>query len=378
MSSRVSWLAIRKDFPAGRSFVLKVCAFLIPLAVWAVVSYVPWIWHPQMRVVTVGDSYYQAGDLVDKSDFKAANADLTSDHKVVATGVPANPIFLPAPDLVARAFVKAFDTAPYNRGDPWLHQEIFSSIKVIFWGFLLSAVIGVPLGVICGTFRLFSLLIEPFVDFIRYMPAPAFGALCVAILGIEQAPKIAIIFIGTFFQMVLVISNTTRLLDGSLLEAAQTLGAKKVSLVTKVIIPGILPNLYNDMRILLGWAWTYLIIGELIGSMSGITRFIYNNGRHFHFENVYAAVIMIGIIGFATDQFLGLIGGVLFPWQNQGSNVVARFFGYLFKTPGEVGRVSSDDDTPEPTSGPGKPLTILAPVVTEASTPISPLIAVAE
>ncbi len=376
--SRVSWLAIRKDFPASRSLFLKICAFLLPLTAWALVSYVPWIWHPQMRVVTAGDSYYQVGDLVDKPDFKAANADLAADHKALAVGEPSNPIFLPPPHLVGKALVSAFQIAPYNKGDPWLHQELWHSVQIIFWGFIISAIIGVPLGVLCGTFRLFSLLVEPFVDFIRYMPAPAFGALCVAILGIEDQPKIAIIFIGTFFQMVLVIANTTRLLDGSLLEAAQTLGAKRLSLVTKVIIPGILPNLYSDMRILLGWAWTYLIIGELIGSMSGISRFIYNQQRHFHFENVFAAIIMIGIIGFVTDQFLGLVGGVLFPWQNQSSNVVARFFGYLFKTPGDMRRVSSDDDTPAPTSGPDKPLTILAPVVTEASTPVSPLVAVAE
>ena len=376
MPSHVSWLAIRKDFPASRSLFLKICAFLLPLAIWCLVSYVPWVWHPQMRVVNSGDSYYQVGDLVDKPDFKTANADLLANHKQLAVGEPANPIFLPPPHAVAKALVSAFEIAPYNKGDPWLHQELWHSVQIIFWGFIISAIIGIPLGVLCGTFRLFSLLVEPFVDFIRYMPAPAFGALCVAILGIEDQPRIAIIFIGTFFQMVLVIANTTRLLDGSLLEAAQTLGAKRFTLVTKVIIPGIMPNLYNDLRILLGWAWTYLIIGELIGSMSGISRFIYNQQRHFHFENVFAAIIMIGIIGFVTDQFLGLVGTVLFPWQNQASNVVARFFGYLFKSPGELRRVSSDDDNPTPTSGPDKPLTIIAEVVTEASAPIAPLIAV--
>jgi NitT/TauT family transport system permease protein len=297
-----------------------------------------------------------------------------ANHKQVAVGEPSNPIFLPPPLAVAKALVNAFQIAPYNKGDPWLHQELWHSVQIIFWGFIISAIIGIPLGVLCGTFRFFSLLVEPFVDFIRYMPAPAFGALCVAILGIEDQPKIAIIFIGTFFQMVLVIANTTRLLDGSLLEAAQTLGAKRFTLVTKVIIPGILPNLYNDLRILLGWAWTYLIIGELIGSMSGISRFIYNQQRHFHFENVFAAIIMIGIIGFVTDQFLGLIGTVLFPWQNQATNSFARFIGYLFKTPGELRRVSSDDDGPSSSSGPDKPLVIVAPVVTEASAPIAPLI----
>lgn len=331
MSSGVSWLAIRGDFSRRRTLALKVCAFLLPLTVWAIVSYVPWVWHPQMRVTNPGDSYYQVDDLVDKPDFKAANDDLIAAHKQVAIGEPSNPIFLPPPHAVGKAFVAAFQIAPYNRTDPWLHQELWHSIKIIFWGFAFSALIGVPLGVLCGTFKLFSLIFEPFVDFIRYMPAPAFGALCVAVLGIEDAPKVAIIFIGTFFQMVLVVANTTRLLDGSLLEAAQTLGAKKFHLVTHVIIPGILPNLYNDMRILLGWAWTYLIIGELIGSMSGVSRFIYTQQRHFHFENVYAAIIMIGIIGFVTDQFLGVVGSVLFPWQRGSNPMLARGLGWVKK-----------------------------------------------
>ena len=78
-----------------------------------------------------------------------------------------------------------------------------------------------------------------------------FGALAVAILGIHDAPKIAIIFIGTFFQMVLVISNTTRRLDVRYLEAAQTLGANRLRQLMQVVVPGILPDLYKDLRILL-------------------------------------------------------------------------------------------------------------------------------
>ena len=88
---------------------------------------------------------------------------------------------------------------------------------MIFWGFVWSALLGVPLGILCGTFSLFSRLFEPFVDFIRYMPAPVFGALAVTILGLADEPKIAIIFVGTFFQMVLVVANTTRSVDPALL-----------------------------------------------------------------------------------------------------------------------------------------------------------------
>jgi NitT/TauT family transport system permease protein len=155
------------------------------------------------------------------------------------------------------------------------------------------------------------------VEFFRYLPAPAFGALAVAILGIHHAPKIAIIVIGTFFQQVLVISNTTRKLDPSLLEAAQTLGAKRLALLFKVVVPGIITDLYKDMRILLGWAWTYLIVAELIGSSSGITWFITQQARYKNFDNVFAAIMMIGIIGLTTDLILGWLGKRIFPWQRQ-------------------------------------------------------------
>jgi NitT/TauT family transport system permease protein len=151
------------------------------------------------------------------------------------------------------------------------------------------------------------------------LPAPAFGALAVAILGIHEAPKIAIIFIGTFFQQVLVVSNTTRKLDPALLEAAQTLGAKNKSLLFRVVIPGILPDLYRDMRILLGWAWTYMIVAELIGTSSGITWFITQQARYKNFDNVFAAIMIIGIIGLTTDLILAYFGRRLFPWQKQAS-----------------------------------------------------------
>ena len=185
----------------------------------------------------------------------------------------------------------AFTDPPQRRSEKWLHESLGSSIEVIFWGFVLSSLIGVPLGILCGTYDFFSRLWEPFVEFFRYLPAPAFGALAVAILGIHQAPKIAIVFIGTFFQQVLVVSNTTRKLDPALLEAAQTLGAQRLSLLFRVVIPGIVTDLYRDMRILLGWAWTYLIVAELIGTSSGITWFITQQARYKNFDNVFAAIL---------------------------------------------------------------------------------------
>lgn len=264
-----------------------------------------------------GIAYFQKDMLVEREIFNKENAFMREEGESEARGEPANPIYLPAPHQVVQAFITAFQTAPIRRNDPWLHQSILHSITVIFYGFTLSATLGVPLGILCGTFVFFTRIIEPFVDFIRYMPAPAFGALMVAFLGIADAPKVAIIFIGTFFQMVLVVGNTTRLLDKSLLEAAQTLGATSKKLIFHVIVPGILPNLYRDMRILLGWAWTYLIVAELIGASSGISWFINQQAKYRNYDNVFAAIVMIGIIGLATDQILRFIGHHLFPWERR-------------------------------------------------------------
>jgi NitT/TauT family transport system permease protein len=310
------WFAVRKELRPRERLLLSIASFLLPLLIWSLVSYVPWIWHPQVEVTERGGvSYFKPGMLVDREVFDREAHAAREAGKPPPQGVPANPIYLPAPHEVAQAFYTAFTTEPKRRSEQWLHQSLWESIQVIFWGFFLSSLFGVPLGILAGTYDLMSRLSEPFIEFFRYLPAPAFGALAVAILGIHHAPKIAIIFIGTFFQQVLVIANTTRKLDPALLEAAQTLGARRLSLLFRVVVPGIITDLYKDMRILLGWAWTYLIVAELIGTSSGITWFITQQARYKNFDNVFAAIMMIGILGLTTDLILAWLGRRLFPWQ---------------------------------------------------------------
>ncbi len=315
-------LAVRAPLPARVSLLAGVCAFLLPLALWSIISYVPFAWHPLVRVDDAGDStvpgtysYVAKDQLVEREVFAARNDELQKAGAKLARGERVNPIYLPAPHEVARAFYTAFVTPPVRTGDLWLHESLWQSCQVIFWGFLYAALFGLPLGILCGTFAIFSRLFEPFVDFVRYMPAPVFGALAVAVLGLGEEPKITIIFIGTFFQMVLIVSNTTRAVDPALLQAAQTLGASNRQLVTHVVIPAAVPALYRDMRILLGWAWTYLVVAELIGEKSGISAFLYQEQRYRHFDNLYAGIVMIGIVGLLTDQLLGFVGRFLFPWE---------------------------------------------------------------
>ncbi len=307
---------VARELSPQSKILLGFGSFLIPILIWCAVSYLPFIWHPQVQITNSGSvSFLQVGSRVDKSVFytEAQNAVNTSTEP--PQGNLVNPIYLPAPHQVATALVTAFTTPPAQADAPWFHQSLWHSIKIVFSAFFIASLVGIPLGILCGFSNKISQLTEPFVEFFRYLPAPAFGALAVAILGINDAPKIAIIVIGTLFQQILIIANTTRMVDRGLIEAGYTLGTNKVKSLFHVVIPAALPDIYRDLRVLLGWAWTYLIVSELIGTTTGITWFITQQARYQNFDNVYAAILIIGVIGLVCDVILMKLGQHLFKWK---------------------------------------------------------------
>jgi NitT/TauT family transport system permease protein len=310
------WFRVRAPLSKRVRIFLAICSFLLPLAAWSAVSYVPFIWHPDVLISDPGDvDYFLPGMRVTKATFATELANAKTNNTAPPQGTPCNPVYLPAPGDVVEAFYTSFTTPPQDQNGLWLHQSLWQSIQTIFWGFFISSLIGVPLGILCGAHSGLARLVEPFVEFFRYLPAPAFGTLAVAVLGIYAGPKIAIIVIGTLFQQILIIANTTRKADFALVEAALTLGTRNLRLLTSVIIPSVLPDLYRDQRILLGWAWTYLIVAELIGATTGISLFITQQSRYQHYANVYAAIAMIGILGLGGDMILAALGRKLFPWD---------------------------------------------------------------
>ena len=346
---RRSRVRVLGTLPPRRRLVLTLFSFLAPLALWSAISYVPFIWHPMVRVAEAGDaSWFSDGELVDGDAFAEENARIRTASGHLARGSRANPVFLPPPHAVLRALVTGFTTPPARPDEPWLHQALWHSITIIFWGFVVSSLVGVPLGILCGALPATARLTEPFVEFFRYLPAPAFGALAVAVLGIHDAPKVAIIFVGTFFQQVLVIANTTRRIDPGLLEAAQTLGASRKALLLRVVVPGVITDIYTDMRVLLGWAWTYLIVAELIGVSSGITFFINQQAKYRAYDKVFASIVLIGLIGLGTDLVLARLGRRLFPWLPSAGARRRLFYG-LRRPVRPVGGVAAPAlDTVEP------------------------------
>lgn len=307
---------VARELSPQSKILLGFGSFLIPILIWCTVSYLPFIWHPQVQITNSGSvSFLQVGSRVDKSVFYAEAQNAVNTGTEPPQGNLVNPIYLPAPHQVATALVTAFTTPPAQADAPRFHQSLWHSIKIVFSAFFIASLVGIPLGILCGFSNKISQLTEPFVEFFRYLPAPAFGALAVAILGINDAPKIAIIVIGTLFQQILIIANTTRMVDRGLIEAGYTLGTNKAKSLFHVVIPAALPDIYRDLRVLLGWAWTYLIVSELIGTTTGITWFITQQARYQNFDNVYAAILIIGVIGLVCDVILMKLGQHLFKWK---------------------------------------------------------------
>ncbi len=307
---------VARELSPQSKILLGFGSFLIPILIWCAVSYLPFIWHPQVQITNSGSvSFLQVGSRVDKSVFYTEAQNAVNTGTEPPQGNLVNPIYLPAPHQVATALVTAFTTPPAQADAPWFHQSLWHSIKIVFSAFFIASLVGIPLGILCGFSNKISQLTEPFVEFFRYLPAPAFGALAVAILGINDAPKIAIIVIGTLFQQILIIANTTRMVDRGLIEAGYTLGTNKAKSLFHVVIPAALPDIYRDLRVLLGWAWTYLIVSELIGTTTGITWFITQQARYQNFDNVYAAILIIGVIGLVCDVILMKLGQHLFKWK---------------------------------------------------------------
>ena len=218
-----------------------------------------------------------------------------------------NPVFLPGPLAVARRVGAWF-------GDGDLLSDIRISFFRVLAGWALSALFAMPLGLLIGTFRRFQALLEPLTDFIRYMPAVAFIPLVMLWVGIDESAKVAIIFIGTFFQMVLMVAEDVRRVPLAQIEAAQTMGATRGEVIEKVIIPSAKPALLDTLRITMGWAWTYLVVAELVAANSGLGYAIVKAQRFLQTDKIFAGIILIGVIGLGLDQLFRWGHRAAFPW----------------------------------------------------------------
>jgi NitT/TauT family transport system permease protein len=197
-------------------------------------------------------------------------------------------------------------------------KDIGMTVWRVLGGFVIAAALALPLGVLMGAYKPVEAFFEPFVSFARYLPASAFIPLLILWVGIGEAQKLSVIFIGSFFQLVLMVAVTVGNTRRDLVEAAYTLGSSDSSLVKRVLIPGAAPEIAETLRMVLGWAWTYVIVAELIGASSGIGHMITDSQALLATDQIIFGIIVIGLIGLASDLLFKWANRRLFPWAQLG------------------------------------------------------------
>ena len=194
-------------------------------------------------------------------------------------------------------------------------KDIGITIWRVVGGFILAALVAVPLGVLMGAYKPVEAFLEPFVSFARYLPASAFIPLLILWSGIGETQKLLVIFIGSVFQIILMVAVAVGNTRRDLVEAAYTLGAQDQGIVRRVLLPMNAPEIAEILRLVLGWAWTYVIVAELIGSSAGIGHMIIDSQALLATGQMIFGIIVIGVIGLISDFLFKSINAKLFPWR---------------------------------------------------------------
>jgi len=219
-----------------------------------------------------------------------------------------SPVLLPSPMEVIRSF-------PSLLKERALLESIAATLRRVLSGFLLAAAIGVPLGIIAGSWRVFEAAGAPIALFGRNLPVAALIPLTILWFGIDETQKVMFIFIACvpFVYSDAVTSITT--VPDRYVETAQTLGASRFQIVTKVLVPLALPDIYNSLRHLFGLAFGYIMLAELINAEHGLGYLLMASQRRGLSEHIILILLIIGLLAYGIDRVLFFFQRGLFPYR---------------------------------------------------------------
>ncbi len=226
---------------------------------------------------------------------------------LTATG-KVDSMFLPSPSDTLKSGINLFTEQGFL-------NDIKYTVFRVMGGFLIAALFAIPLGILIGIYAPVSSFFEPLFSFVRYLPASAFIPLFILWIGIDEKEKIAVIILGSFPQLVLMIATSMKSVSKDLVEVSYTLGASRAGVAWKVILPKSAPQILDNLRIVLGWAWTYIIVAEMVGASEGIGYRIIQSQRMLNTSKIFVGILCIGVIGLVFDVILKGLRKLLFPWD---------------------------------------------------------------
>ncbi|WP_410495462.1 ABC transporter permease [Cellulosilyticum sp. ST5] len=216
-------------------------------------------------------------------------------------------VFLPTPQATFGAMLDGM-----KDGSLW--TDIGISCYRVFMGFLISVLIGIPIGILAGTFKIVAAVVKPIIGFMRYLPISALIPLIMVWSGVGEKAKVTIIVVGAIFSLITMISDIVRSVPTDLIHSAYTLGATQRQVIAKVIIPAMMPQIVDSLRTVMGWAWTYLVMAEMLASSSGLGYSIMIAERFMKTYIIFMGVFTIGLLGLIIDKLFALINRLLFQW----------------------------------------------------------------
>jgi sulfonate transport system permease protein len=219
-----------------------------------------------------------------------------------------SPVFLPGPE-------RTWDALVYGLSEGDLLVKTIATIERMFYGWLLASLVGVVLGTIIGVSEAARAYMEPTLEFLRPLPASAMMPVAIALLGLTDAMVLAVIAFGALWPMLLATVHGFAAVEPRLYQVSRALGLPRREVIWKIALPSAMPDILSGMRVGLTIALILAVVGEMLASRPGLGQAILLAARSFQSADLYAGVILLGLIGYASGTLLTLIERRLLRWR---------------------------------------------------------------
>ncbi|EDY47210.1 conserved hypothetical protein [Streptomyces clavuligerus] len=201
--------------------------------------------------------------------------------------------------------------------DGTLTTDALASVRRVLTGFALGTAAALPVGALMGWYPVARALLEPWVQFFRMVPPLAVIPLTIVLLGIDETPKITVIFLAAFLSTAVSVFQGVLTVDRTLIDAARVLGAREPVIFARVVVPATLPFLFTGARVGLGASWSTLVAAELIAAQQGLGYRMQQAQLYYDLETIFVGILAIGSLGLLMDRLLIAAERRATAWQDR-------------------------------------------------------------
>lgn len=232
---------------------------------------------------------------------------------VTAAGL-IKPLFLPSPAAVWQQFHE-YLTGTANDKPLWQHfLASILRVAVAFWAAFLTAV---PVGIAMGMSRVARGIFDPPIEFYRPLPPLAYLPLIIIWFGIDETPKVLLIYLACFAPLALAARSGMKSASQEQINAAYSMGATYGQVIRHVILPSALPEILVGMRIAIGFGWTTLVAAEMVAANVGLGQMVLNASNFLRTDIVIMGIVVIGVVAYLFDLFMRWVERRLVPWKGR-------------------------------------------------------------